>query len=1087
MKKILVAVLLFAFTANVFAQSIFIKTSKKDAEVNPDPVYTLEGNAFVRHNGDRFNNRPLYCNQISGLVVTGDKPLMRFGEGSVQGGTFMLAIEHNHKAKWLTECTDITSKYSADRMEWIIKDAQSGSAVIKLEVVPPADGNGMYVRVHVENAQPGDKLIWAFGGLVGLKGGMLGDWDITTNGREKSMLVNFLPADCTGNQYMFDHDNFTIKSNIGRASASLTTGRCSAPSKIVIADADAWADPIRLLASSGKERSILCSEIDLGGKNDIYWGFTGIKVNEKAELKPVIAMFNSGMQRAQTLENRVVVETPDARLNAVVAASNAVTDAVFRDGVFTHSGMRWGVPLLGWRTTFGGIAYGWHDRLKTFAKLALAKQIKESDRTNNEPDPRYRLSSQAPNARVFGKGRVDFHQPTHYDMQSQFFDQLVYAWRATGDAELEKLLRPALELHTQYIDECFDPDGDGLYESYANTWPTDNQWYNGGGTAEETAYAYTSHRAALEMARHAGDSASAKMHEAKLAMMKKNLIKKMWVPGKDFVGSWVEQGGHERLHEDCWLYSIFCPIDAGMLTQTQAAQSLYYTEWGLQRDKMPYGGERCWASNWVPSIWSLREMWPGDNYQLALAYFQTGLGDEGWNLMKGVFPDMAFYGRVPGDLGFPNGGTDFNDCASMFCRTVVDGLFGYRPDYPNGIVKIAPQIPSDWNQAKIKTPDFSLAVAKNSYRVDLTNAAEMDLRLPVRTRKVISVIVNGKPATFELLPGFGCSIVKIRVLKTKTADVKITCEDGLPQYSAINLETKTGNSPALTALNAKVIKEGKVPATAGYHLVQSSVEVGSAPQYRLYKVKVNDTKAEAAEAAHYFDKVPEKANWKNIDMTKQFNGDIKTIFLQKYLSPRPNTASLRLATDGYSTWDLALGGPDKNPAPVIDLVNVPSLKEGTSKLRTPQGVPFAWGSDDRNIAFTSMWDNWPHQVTIPVNSKGDGIYLLLCGFTNPMQGRIANAEIRMKYTDGVVEKMPIIPPFNFWSLCRFGGGDYNYDRDWYALPKVPPAIVQLGNNCRAIQLNWKLRPGATLESLTLETFSQEVIIGLMGASVVNTR
>ena len=56
---------------------------------------------------------------------------------------------------------------------------------------------------------------------------------------------------------------------------------------------------------------------------------------------------------------------------------------------------------------------------------------------------------------------------------------------------------------------------------------------------------------------------------------------------------------------------------------------------------------------------------------------------------------MAFYGPVPGDLGYPNGGTDFNDCASMFCRAVVEGLFGYRPDYPNGVVTIAPQLPAD--------------------------------------------------------------------------------------------------------------------------------------------------------------------------------------------------------------------------------------------------------------------------------------------------------------------------------------------------------------------------------------------------------
>jgi len=172
-------------------------------------------------------------------------------------------------------------------------------------------------------------------------------------------------------------------------------------------------------------------------------------------------------------------------------------------------------------------------------------------------------------------------------------------------------------------------------------------------------------------------------------------------------------------------------------------------------------------------------------------------------------------------------------------------------------------------------------------------------------------------------------------------------------------------------------------------------------------------------------------------------------------------------------------------APTIDLARVPALRDGGSRLRTPQGVPFAWADGDKNIAFTSMWDNWPRKVAVPVNRKADGIWLLVCGFTNPMQDRIVNAELRMKYADGVVEKLELTPPFNFWSLCPFGGTDYDYRRDGFCLPKAPPATVQLGDNCRAVLLNWRLRPDAALESVTLETFSQEVMIGLMGASLMN--
>ena len=83
---------------------------------------------------------------------------------------------------------------------------------------------------------------------------------------------------------------------------------------------------------------------------------------------------------------------------------------------------------------------------------------------------------------------------------------MIRDWRWTGDAELENVLRPALELHLQWAQECFDPDGDGLYESYINTLPTDSVWYNGGGSVEESAYAYYGHLAARDMARRAGDT-----------------------------------------------------------------------------------------------------------------------------------------------------------------------------------------------------------------------------------------------------------------------------------------------------------------------------------------------------------------------------------------------------------------------------------------------------------------------------------------------------------------------------------------------------------------------------------------------------
>ena len=70
-------------------------------------------------------------------------------------------------------------------------------------------------------------------------------------------------------------------------------------------------------------------------------------------------------------------------------------------------------------------------------------------------------------------------------------------------------------------------------------------------------------------------------------------------------------------------------------------------------------------------------------------------------------------------------------------------------------------------------------------------------------------------------------------------------------------------------------------------------------------------------------------------------------------------------------------------------------------------------------------------------------------------------------------------------LARFGRVDYDYKRDGFVLPKDPPPQVRLGADCRAIVAGWKLRPGVKLDSVTLETLSPEVVIGLMGVSIMN--
>ena len=298
-----------------------------------------------------------------------------------------------------------------------------------------------------------------------------------------------------------------------------------------------------------------------------------------------------------------------------------------------------------------------------------------------------------------------------------------------------------------------------------------------------------------------------------------------------------------------------------------------------------------------------------------------------------------FFGPVPGDLGHSAGSTDFNDCASMFARTVVEGLFGYRPNYPRGIVTIAPQFPSDWDHAAIKTPDMTIKFASQPgvirYEIELTKAAALDVKLPLRAGKVTNVIVNGQPAKWDMQSGFGNGTIWLSVDACQSAKIEVVFQQPLPQFAAERIEGQAGKQVSLRVKDAEIsefldpqgtlanaaVKDGVIVGNfsqnAGERMVLAKAKVGQTPQWRLLKIKLADPEADAAKAAKLVQEAPQNARWNCMDISKQFNGDICGIFKQQYLSPRPLTCSLRLATDGYSTWQMSLDA--KNRPPAIDL------------------------------------------------------------------------------------------------------------------------------------------------------------------------
>jgi hypothetical protein len=1056
-----------SLSATTRADSILHPAALDAADTLPGLVYQPEGNAIVITNGTRWDNRPLYCHERFSFVWTGEMPGLR-GEA----GIFHCGIERDGQRVMLHQFANRVMRYRPGRIEWECRDARFPGLTVSLAATTLADANGVTARIASKGSRPGDKILW----------------------------VCFTPHADHGSSYRLKLDavGYALEAEPARE-LSRVVGKFGpvAPVWERLAYADhstpqkAAKNPAEILAGAGVVAIVPLSDTApqtmavVADENDppAYAKLVLRKqpLNLAAVADPVSA-FDSGMARAKDFSRRLVIDTPDPHLNAGAPMAVAATAGIFVNPTFVHGGSHWRQQQPGWRTMGGAIYFGWPDQVQRAVEFWGNLQVKEDDGQHQHAEYSPNGCQQAGKSRFFGKGFIDYKQPPHYEFQTQFFDEAIRAWRASADPKLEASLRPMLELHLERAKDCYDPDGDGLYESYNNTWPNDSIWFNGGGTPEQSGYIYYGHRAAADMARRSGDLAAAARHEATAAKIKKAVNDLLWMPERGQYASYIEPWGHQRQMPDAWIYAQHVPIESGLASPEQAWKAMFYTESAMERFILPYGGEMRQTSNFLPGQWSIRELYHGDNFGMALGYFLGGQGDEGWNLLRGTMLESMYGDGVPksgysnetggfnnvnrispGGLSHPNCAVDFTDIVSAYARALIEGLFGYRPDYPNGLVRIEPTFPAGWDRASIQTPDFALEFKGTTYKLALTKPAKVNFGIPVRASKVKRVTVDGKPVTFSIEPWAGYGMLRVQLPETKQA-VLVVDTVGEPVQLPVLAREETAGRPG-RRLEIKPV-------------------AGDVPRFQFTTVTVP-----APTNPKLLREAPANATWKAVDISSVHNGDLREIFKQRYESPRPDRVSMRIGYDGWSAWTFVHWGI-KTPEVTMERALIPEIPafdavDQGKQLVTPQRAQFLKPRPGKNIAFTSLWDNWPDSVTVPVNVKGDSVWLLVSGSTTPMQGKIANAVIRFRYADGQEETLDLVPPENFWSLCGFGRVDYNYERDGYALPKTPPAQVQLGTNCRAMVYGWKLRPGVELNEVTLETMSLDVVIGLMGVSVMN--
>jgi hypothetical protein len=777
-------------------------------------------------------------------------------------------------------------------------------------------------------------------------------------------------------------------------------------------------------------------------------------------------LFHNEMADVDSLLGGLKFITPDPYLNVLGRNLLAAVDGMWDGETWQHGCIGWRMPLPGWRAAYAGDAVGWGNRAITHFNAYAKSQVTDVPpvypHPQQDPDNNLARAARKWGTPMYSNGYIcrspgNNHVMNHYDMNLCYIDELLWHFAYDADTAYMRKMWPVIKLSLEWEKRNWDPDGDHLYDAYCCIWASDALWYSGGAVTHSSAYNYRANRQAARIAEILGDKSAAHNYNKEADEILKAMNRTLWMEKE---GHWAECKdlmGLKRIHPSAALWTIYTPIDCGATSPLQAWRATEYVErcipriplrFKQPRSEMPAVTEPLYTlstTNWLPYDWSTNNVAHEEVMNMAMAFFEAGRNQAGYQLMKADVMDGMYLGQSPGNFGQisyydkarAEAYRDFADNIGVTARTLINGLFGIRPDALYGRCIIQPGFPESWDSAHFESPYLSYTYRKGAD---------------------------------------GRRIVKVRQHFKKPQTIVLRWSLGEGKYAEA-----VGNKDSVQTLVVRFSEDQLVRET---EIRQTHQEID------LEKAGLMPDKAAST-------------RMKTVEMP--YNARVDKVFEQRYLSPRPPYTSLQIPVQGIGQWC-----QPKRTVALNDSGFRAKILNG--QFTTSLGVSFASPKEGNNVFYTSLFDNYPDSLTLPLKGKARRAWLLLAGTTNNMQSRIDNALVTVTYQDGSVDSLRLSNPINWCPIEQ----DYYLDGLAFTAAKVKPYRVHLGsgsvsrNLSDTLRLNgitghvkgnsdsaepnlipdgaaeilaFKLRPDKRLRSLTLRTLSNEIVVGLMGVTL----
>ncbi|TDN35882.1 DUF4450 domain-containing protein [Hymenobacter sp. UV11] len=1104
--------------------------------------YRPEGTDFVIANGTHRFNRALYGTHTAFRVEAGDLPEFALYLPGM-GGNLKFGLLANGQSKWLIQAENITARYRPGLMLYDITDPLLGPGRLHLEVQALADAEGVVIKVQVENVPAKNvQLLWAFGGASGKKFSRDGDL-----GADPESSFYLKPEYCQGNVFTLAGSTFSLLYGVGDKPPKVAPPTPLAPkvlagvgppaAKLRLADAAQQASPAQLLASAATSAApVVVGVGPVRAGEALYFA---VQKPEGAKIliyKELPAAFTRAEVARAALAARVVISTPDPYLNTLGGALAVAADAIWEAPSYLHGAVAWRIRLNGWRGPYAADPLGWSDRAALHFRSYAQSQLTAPASGPVVPDTARHLARQLEQlgTAVFSSGYIsrnpggDF-RPHHYDMNLVFIDALLRHLRWTGDLAFGREMWPVIQRHLAWEKRNFDPDGDGLYDAYAAIWASDALQYSGGAVTHTSAYNYFANQQAAELAALLGADPAPYRQEA--ARIHRALQSRLWLPALGWYAEYQDRLGRKALHPSAGLWTIYHALDSAVPDAFQAYQATRYVDTEIphipvRAAGLPDAGYYLLSTtNWQPYDWSLNNVVLAENLHMTLGYWQAGRRDDAFLLWKSALLESMYLGSSPGNfqqISFydANRGElyrDFADPIGVAARSLVEGLFGLRPDALHDTLRVRPGLPTAWDSASLKVPDITFRYRRQGPRETYTVAQRLpkllalQLQVPALADHVVSVTVNGRPARWRTVAAaVGRPLIEVSSAPTPRYVVEVAWQGAAPDAAPAGQMLAMGAAFTAAFTHARigaianpqqVLRQpqvsgstltAQVAGVAGGRTAFAQLKQGELTWWEPLKTTVQKPLMPAAQAAS-----ATPTTWETIDLSAAYNDRVTQIFQHNYLAPRAETATLELPTQGIGNWCYPLIQAN------IDDSGLRQLAGGQNEIRLPNGVPLrtpGWVGA-KNILFVSQWDNYPRQATVPLRGRAARAVLLLAGSTSAMQSQFVNGEVVIAYADGTTATLLLRNPDTWWPIEQ----DYAEDGFAFQIGAPKPYRVHLktglitkdfsqytsikGYSTRAIDggaatvLELPLDPGKQLKSLTVKALANDVVIGLMSVTL----